>query len=119
MAAAGAAADFSVLTGTDSMLVSYLLAGARGTICANANVVPELVLAVYEAVRAGKLDEALRLEARSGGAGRVRHRRVARGVQGGGRAAGVGEPWLVPPRLPLTDAETAQLVERLTALGIR
>ena len=32
VAAAGAAADFSVLTGTDSMLVSYLLAGARGTI---------------------------------------------------------------------------------------
>jgi hypothetical protein len=31
----------------------------------------------------------------------------------------VGEPWLVPPRLPLTDAETAQLEERLTALGIR
>ena len=62
VAAAGAAADFSVLTGTDSMLVSYLLAGARGTICANANVVPELVVACYEAVRAGKLEDALRLE---------------------------------------------------------
>ena len=62
--AAGAAADFSVLTGTDSMLVSYMLAGARGTICASANVVPEWVLAVYDAVRAGKLDDALRLETR-------------------------------------------------------
>jgi 4-hydroxy-tetrahydrodipicolinate synthase len=120
VAAAGAAADFSVLAGADSMLVSYMLAGARGTICANANVVPEVVLACYEAVRAGKLDDALRLEAR------------LRAVQAAFRtgsppaaykaalaAAGVGEPWLVPPRLPLTEAETAQLLARLTALEVR
>jgi len=118
--AAGAAADFSVLTGTDSMLVSYMLAGARGTICASANVVPEVVIAVYEAVRAGKLDEALRLETR------LRQVQAAFGigappaaVKAAVASSGVGEPWLVPPRLPLTDAETAQLVERLTALDIR
>ena len=118
--AAGAAADFSVLTGTDSMLVSYMLAGARGTICASANVVPEVVLAVYEAVRAGKLDEALRLEAR------LRQVQAALGTGGPPAAvkaavasSGVGEPWLVPPRLPLTDAETAELVEQLKALDIR
>jgi dihydrodipicolinate synthase/N-acetylneuraminate lyase len=119
VAAAGAAADFAVLAGADWMLVSYMLAGARGTICANANVVPEVVLACYEAVRAGKLDDALRLEAR------------LRAVQAAFRtgsppaaykaalaAAGVGEPWLVPPRLPLTKAETAQLLTRLTALEV-
>ena len=118
--AAGAAAEFSVLTGTDSMLVSYMLAGARGTICASANVVPEVVLAVYEAVRAGKLDEALRLETT------LRQVQAAFGIGAPPAAvkaavalSGVGEPWLVPPRLPLTDAETAQLEERLTALGIR
>jgi 4-hydroxy-tetrahydrodipicolinate synthase len=118
--AAGAAADFSVLTGTDSMLVSYMLAGARGTICASANVVPEVVLAVYEAVRAGKLDEALRLEAR------LRQVQAALGTGGPPAAvkaavasSGVGEPWLVPPRLPLTDAQTTELVERLKALDIR
>jgi dihydrodipicolinate synthase/N-acetylneuraminate lyase len=118
--AAGAAADFSVLTGTDSLLVPYMLAGARGTICANANVVPELVLAVYDAVRAGTLDEALRLEARL---------RAVQAAFGSGAppaaykaavaAAGVGEPWLVPPRLPLTEAETARLLDRLAALGVR
>jgi 4-hydroxy-tetrahydrodipicolinate synthase len=120
VAAAGAAADFSVLTGTDSMLVSYMLAGARGTICANANVVPEVVLAVYDAVRAGKLDEALRLEAR------LRAVQAAFGTgappaayKAAVAAAGVGEPWLVPPRLPLTEAETAQLLERLAALDVR
>lgn len=117
---AGAAADFSVLTGTDSMLVSYMLAGARGTICASANVVPERVLAVYDAVRAGKLDDALRLEAR------LRQVQAAFGIgappaayKAAVASSGVGEPWLVPPRLPLTEAETAELVERLTALDVR
>lgn len=118
--AAGAAADFSVLTGTDSMLVSYMLAGARGTICASANVVPERVLAVYDAVRAGKLDDALRLETR------LRQVQAAFAIGAPPAAykaavarSGVGEPWLVPPRLPLTEAETDELVERLTALDVR
>jgi 4-hydroxy-tetrahydrodipicolinate synthase len=120
VAAAGAADDFSVLTGTDSLLVSYMLAGARGTICANANVVPELVLAVYDAVRAGKLDDALRLESR------LRAVQAAFGTgappaayKAAVAAAGVGEPWLVPPRLPLTEAETARLLDRLAALDVR
>ncbi|MDX6340628.1 MAG: 4-hydroxy-tetrahydrodipicolinate synthase [Trebonia sp.] len=118
--AAGAAADFSVLTGADTMLVPYLLAGARGTICANANVVPELVIAVYDAVSAGKLDDALRLE------GRLRKLQAALGIgappaayKAAVASSGVGEPWLVPPRLPLTEAETAELLERLTALDVR
>ena len=112
------AADFSLLTGTDSMLVSYLLAGARGTICANANIVPETVRAAYDAALAGKLDEALRHEARL--------RAVQAAIPAGSTAsykaalaaAGVGERWLVPPRLPLTDAQNARLVDRLTALDV-
>lgn len=124
VAAAGQAVqrgdDFSVVTGTDTMLVASMLAGARGTICANANVVPELVAAVYEAVRAGKLDDAVREEARlravtsalAVGATPAAHKAAI-------AAAGVGERWLVPPRLPLTDDETARLAERLAALAIR
>jgi 4-hydroxy-tetrahydrodipicolinate synthase len=119
VAGAGAEGDFSVLTGTDSMLVAYMLAGAKGTICANANLVPELVLAVYEAVKAGKVGEALTHEARL---------RTVQDAFGSGSAqaaykaamasSGVGGPWLVPPRLPLTEPETAQLLERLAALEV-
>lgn len=117
VAAAGAAGQFSVLTGIDSLLVSYLLAGARGTICASANVVPELVRAVYDAVRDGKLDEALRHEARL----RAVNAACAVGAlpaafKAAVSAAGIGEPWLVPPRQPLTQAETASLLDRLAAL---
>jgi dihydrodipicolinate synthase/N-acetylneuraminate lyase len=121
LAAAGpAAAGFSVLTGTDSMLVSYMLAGARGTICGNANIVPEVVRAAYDAVLAGELDDALRHEARlravqdacnTGSLPAAYKTAVA-------AAFGAGQPWLVPPRLPLTETETAQLLARLTALGV-
>jgi 4-hydroxy-tetrahydrodipicolinate synthase len=101
------------------MLVAYMMAGAQGTICANANVVPELVLAVYEAVRAGKLDDALRHEARlrsvqaafAAGAPPAAYKAAV-------ASTGVGESWLVPPRLPLTEAETARLIDRLTALDV-
>jgi 4-hydroxy-tetrahydrodipicolinate synthase len=118
VAAAGAANGFSVLTGTDSMLVSYMLAGARGAICGSANIVPELVLAAYDAVRAGKLDDALSHEAR------LRAVNTACGVgalpaafKAALASAGIGEPWLVPPRAGLTEAETATLIDHLTALG--
>jgi 4-hydroxy-tetrahydrodipicolinate synthase len=119
VAEAGAAAGFSVLTGTDSMLVSYMLAGAQGTICASANIVPRLVRAVYDAVRAGKLEDALSQQAK------LRAVNVACGAgalpaafKAAAAAAGIGEPWLVPPRLPLTQAETATLLDRLSALDV-
>lgn len=117
VAAAGAAPGFSVVTGIDSLLVSYLLAGARGTICASANIVPELVRAVYEAVLAGKLDDALRHEARL----RAVNAACAAGAlpaafKAAVAASGIGAPWLVPPRPALTEAETAALVAALTSL---
>lgn len=118
VSAAGLAGEFSVLTGIDSLLVAYLLAGARGTICASANVVPELVRGVYDAVREGKLDDALRQEARlravnaACGAGAL-----PAAFKAAVAAAGIGSPWLVPPRRALTEAETATLLDRLTALG--
>lgn len=117
--AAAGVVDFSVLTGIDSLLVAYLLAGARGAICGSLNFVPDLVRAVYDAVRAGKLEEALRHEAR------LRAVNKACGVGGlpaawkaAVAATGIGSPWLVPPRSPLTPAETATLVSRLTALDV-
>jgi dihydrodipicolinate synthase/N-acetylneuraminate lyase len=117
VAAAGVAGDFSVMTGIDSLLVSYLLAGARGTICGSANLVPGVVLATWQAVREGKLEDALRHEARLRA---VNGACAVGGLPAAFKAAlastGIGSPWLVPPRLPLTEAETATLLDRLTAL---
>jgi dihydrodipicolinate synthase/N-acetylneuraminate lyase len=63
VARAGIAPEkFSVLTGTDSMFVACLAAGARGCIVASANVAPKLPVGVYRAMVAGDLDEARRVE---------------------------------------------------------
>ena len=116
--AAGAEADFSLLTGMDTMIVSYLLAGARGTICANANIVPEVVRAAYDATRAGKLDDALRHEATLRAVQACLPAGSTASYKAALAAAGVGERWLVPPRLPLTEADNDRLIERLAALDV-
>jgi dihydrodipicolinate synthase/N-acetylneuraminate lyase len=119
VAAAGQADNFSVLTGIDWLLVSYLTHGARGTICGNANVVPEVVSAVYNAFKAGQLDEALRQESKLRAVTEV----MSQGTLGAGfkaavAAAGIGERWLVPPRQALTEEEAAQVAKQLGDLGV-
>ncbi|MDF2964405.1 MAG: 4-hydroxy-tetrahydrodipicolinate synthase [Paenibacillus sp.] len=54
----GAAADFSVMAGTDSLILSTLMAGGKGAIAATANLFPELVVSIYENWKQGKLEEA-------------------------------------------------------------
>ncbi len=80
---------------------------------------PEVVLATYQAVQAGKLDDALRHEARL----RAVQAALAIGTPPAAckaalAASGLGGPWLAPPRLPLTEAQTALVIERLTALDV-
>jgi len=50
--------DFQVLAGTDSLILDTLKAGGTGAIAATANVVPELVVSIYENYRNGKIVEA-------------------------------------------------------------
>jgi 4-hydroxy-tetrahydrodipicolinate synthase len=61
---ATAGAEFSVLTGSDVLLVASLTLGAAGTIAASANLVPELTTGVYRAVTGGQAAEALSLQQR-------------------------------------------------------
>lgn len=53
-----ASPDFSVLAGTDSLILPTLMAGGTGAIAATANVFPEVVRCIYELWQAGKLQEA-------------------------------------------------------------
>jgi 4-hydroxy-tetrahydrodipicolinate synthase len=50
--------DFHVLAGTDSLILDSLKAGGTGAIAATANVVPELVVSIYENFKNGKIHEA-------------------------------------------------------------
>ena len=55
--------DFAFLTGWDNVLTSMLLLGCDGGTHAAANVVPEVLVAIFDAVRGGDLHTARRLQA--------------------------------------------------------
>ncbi len=50
--------DFAVVMGRDTLIFAALMAGAKGSIAATANVCPELVVKIYDNVKAGKIDAA-------------------------------------------------------------
>lgn len=54
--------DFSVLVGWEEMLVTALDAGAQGCMTGSCCVFPEIMRAIYEDVRAGRMDRARRLQ---------------------------------------------------------
>jgi len=55
--------DFAVLAGTDSFILSTLLAGGAGAIAASANVVPDTVVSIYKHWQEGRLEEAAKSQA--------------------------------------------------------
>lgn len=55
---------FAVLMGRDTLILAGLLYGAKGAIAATANVVPALVVNIYECFKTGDLDEARRAQER-------------------------------------------------------
>jgi 4-hydroxy-2-oxoglutarate aldolase len=54
--------NFHILTGTANTLLTSLLMGASGAILALANIAPQFCLDIYQAVRAGNLEEARKLQ---------------------------------------------------------
>lgn len=54
--------DFSVVMGRDTMIFAGLLHGAKGAIAATANVVPALVVSIYEHFKKNNLEESLKAQ---------------------------------------------------------
>ncbi|MFQ3787785.1 4-hydroxy-tetrahydrodipicolinate synthase [Halomonas sp. A29] len=50
--------DFAVFTGTDSLILWSLIAGADGAVAATTNAVPDVVMAIYQAFQAGDIETA-------------------------------------------------------------
>jgi len=57
-------AGFRAFMGRDSLILPALICGAAGAVAATANVVPELVVGIYNAVRAGNYALGLELQRR-------------------------------------------------------
>jgi len=56
--------DFTFLTGWDPALVPMLMIGCDGGTLGTCNAIPEMMLRIFDLVRAGDCDEALRLQCR-------------------------------------------------------
>ena len=54
--------DFWAIMGRDSLVLAGLQYGAVGAICATANIVPEVLVRIYEHFQSGDVREALRLQ---------------------------------------------------------
>ncbi|HVD02375.1 MAG TPA: dihydrodipicolinate synthase family protein [Candidatus Dormibacteraeota bacterium] len=110
---------FRIFTGSDTMLIASLVMGGAGTICAAANIAPQWVVSLYDAVKRGDLDAARRGQDLLIELGRA----VGVGVfPSAFKAAlhlqGVCDPWPAPPVAPLDEASKARLKERLAAFGL-
>ena len=111
--------DFAVLMGRDTLILAALLYGAKGAIAATANVVPALVVSIYERFKAGDMEGArsaqealapLRL-AFSWGTFPVVIKEALdlMGMEGGPARAPVG---------PMSDEKREQLASVLRGLGV-
>jgi len=56
--------DFAVIAGNDALIYSILLLGGKGAIAATSNVVPKLVVSIYEKVQSGALKAAREAQAK-------------------------------------------------------
>lgn len=56
--------NFTVLAGNDSLILGSLVMGAKGAVAGSANLVPELVVGIYETYRQGDLERARQLQYR-------------------------------------------------------
>lgn len=117
--AANGIQNFSLLTGTDAMLVASMQAGGTGGIIASANLVPELSVEVHRAVREGNVAHALE------SLPRLRAIVIAcrRGIgPSGWKAALELAGWctrdMAPPAEPLDAVQLEAMRSDLTRLGV-
>lgn len=54
--------DFAVMNGNDGLIFSSLMAGGSGAVAAGANIIPDVLVGIYEAVSEGDVETARRLQ---------------------------------------------------------
>jgi 4-hydroxy-2-oxoglutarate aldolase len=111
--------EFQVLVGSASTVYPSLLIGARGTILALANALPEKCVALYNFARRGEIEQARELQrilvkasklmVSEGGIAGVKFVMDQRGYRGGIPR---------PPLLPLTDEVKKRLIALLATLEL-
>ncbi len=116
---AASGAQFSVLTGTDTLLLASLALGAHGMIAASVNLVPSLSVSIYRAFTSGDLETARRDQAKLA---RIvvacRRGPAPAGWKAALAIAGICEDHMAAPASPLSEALRADLARALVESGV-
>lgn len=118
-------ADWTMLVGPEHLLAETIELGGHGGVSGGANALPQLYVQLYEAARAGFVDEAAALgsdAARFGqiylvGSPTVTAGSVVRGLKAAVSILGVCSGFTCPPLGPLSAAEREQVKQILHSLG--
>lgn len=111
--------EFSMLVGPEGLLSEAIRLGGDGGVSGGANLFPEVYVALYNACVAGDEAEAARLQAIVDDVNRLIYTigdpasSLVRGLKGALRLRGICADGMAWPYLPPTDAELAEVQERL------
>lgn len=116
---AAKSSKFCVVTGSDGMLFAQTVAGGDGCISPGANLVPDWFVALWQAVREGRWQEAWAIQQRI----QALHRGIGYGsFPAGIKAAlsllGIGQRTVAAPSAAVTDQQLASIRATLEELGL-
>jgi 4-hydroxy-tetrahydrodipicolinate synthase len=110
--------DFSVLVGSDSLIYAGLLHGAVGAIASTANIAPQVVAGIYDALMAGDNVLALELQRRLDPLRRLVGAATFPVVlKEGLRLAGIEAGWCFAPAREIADDRRAELARVVADLN--
>lgn len=116
---AGKPKDFTVINGVDEYSFQALMAGARGCVSSTANVVPELFLNIFNAVKSGDLKKAWDNQVKLAQACTLfQYGRMVAFYKEGLRLRGLDVGGVRAPQRALTAAEKKAFAKALAAAGI-
>ncbi|MHB1712129.1 MAG: dihydrodipicolinate synthase family protein [Acidimicrobiales bacterium] len=109
--------EFALLTGSDTLLVASMAAGGTGTIAASVNLVPDTVVALYDAIRAEEWPVARAVQERLLAiVSACRRPGFPAGWKAALALAGLCSAHTAPPISPATPEATRRLADELTPL---
>ncbi|HEV2140009.1 MAG TPA: dihydrodipicolinate synthase family protein, partial [Candidatus Dormibacteraeota bacterium] len=110
---------FRIFTGSDTMLLASLAMGGAGTICGAGNVVPAMVVRIFENYLRGDIEAARSAQDRLYEVVvAVRAGVFPLAIKGALHMMGVCEPWSAPPARQLDERLAGPLHEALAANGL-
>lgn len=111
--------DFAVLVGPEELLLEGLQFGVHGGVCGGANLLPKLLVSLYQAAKAGELAKAAMLQERVQEVGRLLYgvgeaeSSYIRGLKLGLELLGICKCTLAPPFVSADPSRYGALAEKL------